>query len=290
MARYQLFVDDSGTREYDANRNYNTSGKSLYFVYGAILIEQDYAASSLIPSLRELKRLTFGTAHVEIKSNWLRMPGERQKHYLVPFDITEEALAQFTDDYYRLLIQAQLVLLGSVVNKLHMQEDYPTPWYPHTAAYELLLQRAVQATTPGSTLAVTVDAIGGKTPKQNEYQDLLKSHHSSLMRYGSSLQKKISFACLQSPVRFVSSEHSDLIQAADLVSYNVNRQFMDHGEVWETLPTAADGRLPMYPYFERIAEKFRRHTTGRVQGFGIVKFPLRNRISWRAEADKEKGE
>ena len=90
----------------------------------------DYAASSLIPSLRDLKCLNFGTADVEIKSNWLRMPGERQKHYLVPFDITEEALAQFTNDYYQLLDQAHLVLLGSVVNKLHMQEDYLKPWYP----------------------------------------------------------------------------------------------------------------------------------------------------------------
>ena len=113
------------------------------------------------------------------------MSGERQKHYLVPFDITEEALARFTNDYYQLLLQAQLVLIGSVVNKVHMQEDYLKPWYPPTAAYEFLLQRAVQAITPGSTLAVTIDAIGGKgsalpTPKQNEYQ-VLRNHHSSLM-------------------------------------------------------------------------------------------------------------
>ena len=40
MARYHLYVDDSGNREYDDNRNYKTSGKSLYFVYGAILIEK----------------------------------------------------------------------------------------------------------------------------------------------------------------------------------------------------------------------------------------------------------
>ena len=106
------------------------------------------------------------------------------------------------------------------------------------------------------------------------------------MKHGSSLQKKIPFTCLKSPVKFVSSEHSDLIQAADLISYNVNRQFMDHGEAWET--TSSDGNLPMYSYFERISGKFRRSTSGRVQGFGIVKFPLRNQILWHAEDDKEK--
>ena len=106
------------------------------------------------------------------------------------------------------------------------------------------------------------------------------------MKYGSSLQKKIPFTCLKSPVRFVFSEHSDLIQAADLISYNVNRQFMDHGEAWET--TSADGKLPMYSYFERISGKFRRNSFGRVQGFGIVKFPLRNQILWHAEEENEK--
>ena len=58
MARYQLFVDDSGTREYDDDRNYVDSGKSLYFVYGAILIDQD-ASARLISQLQApmLKRV-----------------------------------------------------------------------------------------------------------------------------------------------------------------------------------------------------------------------------------------
>ena len=45
MARYQLFVDDSGTREYDPKRNYRNSGKTLYFAYGGIVEER---AASLL--------------------------------------------------------------------------------------------------------------------------------------------------------------------------------------------------------------------------------------------------
>jgi hypothetical protein len=52
MPRYQLFMDDSGTREYDAARDYVRSGKSLYFVYGAIFVEQD-AAALLVPKIQE---------------------------------------------------------------------------------------------------------------------------------------------------------------------------------------------------------------------------------------------
>jgi hypothetical protein len=280
VARYQLFVDDSGTREYDDNRVYGLAGKSLHFVYGAILIEQNLGAQ-LVPRLRELKRLTFGTPDVEVKSNWLRMPEERRTHYLDPFNVTDDQVTRFTDDYYRLLIQAPLELIGAVVNKLHMQERYVQPWYAPTAAYDVLLQRGALAVPHGSTLAVTVDDISGKTPKRNTYKSLLADHHAGLRARGSRLQPKISFACLDSPVRFVLSQDSDMIQAADLVSYCVHRQFRDHGEDWERRPVSPATTLPMYPHFERIAGKFRRSNTGRVQGFGIVKFPLLNQVQWR---------
>ncbi len=281
MPRYQLFVDDSGTREYDDNRDYINSGKSLFFAYGAILMEQD-AAALLIPKLLEHKRLTFGTPDVEIKSNWLRIPKERQKRYLQPFGLAEASLRTFVDDYYNLLIQAPLELLGSVVNKLHMQEDYASPrspWYAPTVAYEFLLQRAVQAVPSGSTLGVTIDDISGKTPKSNEYKKLVSGHHAALRARGSRLQPTISFACIDSPIRFVSSQHFELIQAADLISYCVQRQFRDHGENWETAPPGG-GDLPVYEYFGRVAGKFRHDGRGRIQGFGIVKAPLRQRIHW----------
>ena len=55
MGRYQLFVDDSGTREYDYKRDYENSWKSLYFVYGGIFMEQD-ASAKLISHLKTLKK------------------------------------------------------------------------------------------------------------------------------------------------------------------------------------------------------------------------------------------
>jgi hypothetical protein len=106
------------------------------------------SAALLIPKLREHKRLTFGIADVEIKSNWLRIPKERRTRYLEPFALTDAQMTVFVDDYYRLLIQAPIELIGAVVNKQHMQQDYGPPrkpWYAPTAAYEFLLQRAVQA-------------------------------------------------------------------------------------------------------------------------------------------------
>lgn len=281
MSHYLLFIDDSGNREYDDNRKYDASGlggKSLHFVYGAILIEQN-AAAQLVPRLQELKRLTFGRHDVEVKSNWLRISQERKRRYLDPFGLALDQLKAFTDDYYRLLIQAPIQLIGAVVNKLHMQEDYAEPWYAPTVAYDVLLQRAVQAVPAGSTLAVTIDDISGKTPKNNQYKHLLAKHHADLRAHGSRLQRGISFECLDSRARFMLSQDSDMIQAADLISYCVHRQFRDHGEDWEKDPPDG-GKLPIYHYFGVIARKFRSDGNGRIQGFGIVKFPLRRRVHW----------
>lgn len=136
MPRYHLLGDDSGNREYDDNRDYENSGKSRYFVYGAILMEER-ESQLFIARIRELKVLTFHTPDVEIKSNWLRMPTERQVRYLQRFGLTEDALTKFVDDYYQLIVQAKLQLVGAVIDKLHMQETYQSPWYAPTAAYEV---------------------------------------------------------------------------------------------------------------------------------------------------------
>jgi hypothetical protein len=284
MARYQLFVDDSGNREYADDRIYGIQGKSLHFVYGSIFVEQQ-TASVLAERLNRLKREVFNTPRVEVKSNWLRHPKERRVRYLEPFGLSEEKLKDFVDRYYDFLCAADVQLIGAVVNKLHMQQKYEapyTPWYPPTAAYDALLQRAVQAVPAGSTLAITIDNITGKTPHRNEYKYLLTRHHGDLKAHGSKLQRGISFACLENPPRFVFSEDSELVQAADLVSYNIHRQFRDYGEDWEGDKSA----LPLYEYFARIGGKFRTDGNGRIQGYGIAKFPMLKRKQWRIRKEE----
>lgn len=276
---YRLILDDSGTRDYDDARNYETSGKSRYFVYGALLIE-DREAQLFITRLHELKQITFKTREVEIKSNWLRIPKEQRRRYLDPYGISEADLKKFTDGFYALIEGAQLQLIGSIVDKLHMQEIYApprAPWYAPTVAYEILLQRAVQAVPDGNSIAVTVDKISGRTSSSNDYEDLLQAHHAKLCKYGSKLQPALSFKPMMAPVRFTDSKHSDLIQVADVAAYNLFRQFRDHGEAWEK---AVVGPLPTYEHFKRIAGKFYQGPGNRIQGFGVVKFPLIRRVIW----------
>jgi hypothetical protein len=79
LVTHHLYIDDSGTREYSDTQKYGrTKGKSRYFVYGSLLLTQR-DASVLAWRLQRLKVRVFKTPHVEVKSNWLRIPDSRKE-------------------------------------------------------------------------------------------------------------------------------------------------------------------------------------------------------------------
>ena len=278
MPTHVLYIDDSGTKEYaDDPKEYDSRrGKSRYFVFGAVLLSPD-SASTLSSKIIKLKLDCFGADSIELKSNWLRNPQERKRRYLDPFGVSEHELTQFVDAVYEVVVRTDLVLIGAVVDKKHMQEDYFRPWYAPAVAYDVLLQRVEQQVTRPAQVSVIIDDMTGATPKGNQYKTNLSRQHQQFMQRGSLLRKGLSFSCLHGSLKFVNSAHSQTLQVADLISYNIHRQFMDHGDAWET---AGLGTLPTYHYLKRIIVKLRQGLQGRVQGYGIVKFPLRKRIPW----------
>jgi hypothetical protein len=250
---------------------------SRYFVFGGLLIGIA-EAGTLSGEIIQLKLNTFETETVEIKSNWLRIPYEREERYLRKYDISNEQLDEFVDNYYDCIVNSELMFIVAVIDKAHMQEDYPTnPWYPPAVAYDLLLQRVQMEVRANELVTVIIDDMTGATPKGNQYKDNLKRQHDKFRKSGSCLRSDFPFTCLGPSIKFVNSAYSHLIQVADIASYNVHRQFRDHGAEWEdkALP-----ELPTYDYFRRICSKFRRDHNGRIQGYGVIKFPLRERVRW----------
>lgn len=277
-----LYVDDSGTKEYSPDGVYG-SGNTRYFVFGGPLLRVE-DAKRLTTDLRALKRRTFQTDTVEVKSNWLRMENERKSRYLQKFGLSETELTLFVNHYYQIIVESELTLIACVVDKVHMREDYgDRAWYPPAAAYEMLLQRAhsevadCRPSDSGRCFSVVVDDMSGATPKGHQYRDNLRRHHGQLKKTGSTLWKGFTFERLRD-LRFVDSRLSELLQVADVIAYNVFRQFRQHGEQWETrgLPV-----LPTYDWFLRIAQKFRKGPDGRIQGFGVGKIPIRTRVPWK---------
>jgi hypothetical protein len=283
MASHVLYVDDSGTKEYAPNFNEPdaySGGRSRYFVFGGVLLSQNEGAR-LSRAIQGLKMEYFGKTVVEIKSTWLRQPKHREARYLTL--LCEDDLNEFVDRFYDLVCGAELLLIAAVVDKLHMQQKYATPHYAPAVAYEVLLQRVESELQPrGGSVIVTIDDMSGATPKKNQYKDNLRRQHERLREHGSILLKNFKFTTLEGRARFVNSSQSEILQVADSAAYNVYRQFVDHGDAWEV----EQGPLPTYPYFERISGKFRQDVEGRIQGFGVAKFPIMQKVQWRFIPDE----
>ena len=279
---HRLFIDDSGTKEYSPTGIYDT-GNTRYFVLGGVLTSIE-TSREITRELQAIKRIHFGTEEVEIKSNWLRIPKERKKRYLVPYGVTESGVRQFVEDYYSKLSALDFVLIASVVDKKHMEEDYTKPWYAPAVAYELMIQRAQREMEGKGFFSVEIDNMTGATPRHRQYSDNLRQQHARMRQHGSSLQRGMVFDRLLGNLRFVDSAHSELVQVADIAAYNVFRQFGEYGEEWERARSEPQSStpltLPTYEYFRTLGTKFRASPTGRIQGYGVVKMPLRNRIQW----------
>jgi hypothetical protein len=287
MPTHVLYVDDSGTKEYAADPAHYAGprGNSRHFVFCGSLVTIT-EASKLTGKIAVLKLDCFGDDTVEIKSNWLRIPHERQRHYLQPYGLTDAHLDQFTEDYYDLIVNdSDVVFIASVIDKQHMQEDYGlTPWYAPAVAYELLMQRVQQHVGPKDTVAVIIDDMSGATPKGNQYKRNLKVQHARLKSHGGDLRKGMDYTCLATQ-KFVNSASSQIVQVSDVAAYNVYRQFLQYGDAWEQHTKT----LSTYVPFRRLLPRFRSDGhTGRVQGYGIVKFPLRQRVAWCVPAKMQK--
>lgn len=276
---HYLYLDDSGTKEYGPHPesygvDQGSRGNSRYFVFGGLLIPQS-ASSILAQRISDLKFQHFGSRTVEIKSNWLRIPSMQGRKYLEPYNLKIDDLIKFIDEYYKIIAESDLMFIACVVDKKHMQQKYPRPHYAPAVAYEGVLQRVQNELLDAGKVLVTIDDMHGKTPAGNEYKSNLRRQHERLKKFGSRMLS-MKFPCLEGELRFQGSHQSHLLQVADIAAYNTYRQFVEHGEAWED----ATQKLKTYPYLARMLPKFRCDPNGRIQGYGVVKFPMNARVMW----------
>lgn len=276
---HKLFIDDSGNKDYSRDGVYRPSGgRTPYFVFGGLLVTPG-AAGMIDVEMRALKVLTFGTPDVEIKAHWLRRREERTKRYLDKYGVSPQNLKRFTEATYEVIREADCQLVACAVNKAEVQRLYrDRAYYAPAIAYDCLLQRAQQemASCAGE-VHVTIDSMTGATPAGNQHLDLLRKQHEALKKRGSTIRRGMPLDRIGG-IAFRDSERDERLQLADLVAYAVYRQFVDHGSDWED-PSKP---LPTYEYLDRIAPKFR-NDRGRIQGYGIVKFPRNRRVLWAVE-------
>lgn len=274
---HKFYTDDSGTKEYSPTGTYSTKGGvTPYFAFGGLLLTSGEAGAAT-KRLRAVKLAHFGTEQVEIKANWLRIAKEREKHYLNPFGLSDSQLNAFANEVYDLILAQDCLLIAAIVSKAEVIGRYgERAWYAPAIAYDCLAQRLQleMSAREGGLVHVTIDDMDGATPKGKQYRDNLERHHKRLRTFGSALQRGMMMDRLAG-LSFADSKFDERLQLADLVTYSVYRQFVDHGAAWDS-PGA---ELPTYEYLARLAPKFRNHN-GLISGYGIIKFPTVAHLRW----------
>jgi hypothetical protein len=277
-----MYVDDSGTKEYSPTKTYSTKGGCTpYFAFGGLLLTPAEAGTASV-KMRALKLACFGSEHVEIKANWLRVEKERKKRYLDPYGIDDSKLNAFVEDVYSLILSLDCKLIAAIVVKPQMHERYgDMPWYAPAVAYECLMQRVqLEMEERDGTAHITVDDMDGATPKGKQYRDNLERHHHQMATNGSRLRRGMIMNRLAG-ISFADSKADERLQLADLVTYSVYRQFVDNAAAWDATGTS---ELPTYAYLGRLGPKFRSFN-GVIAGFGIVKFPTVTRNRWAIKTE-----
>ncbi len=207
QAVYLFYVDESGEREY--------TSKGRYFVLTALGVQGQHW-KALNSKVLTLKRKYFNDVDVEIKSNWLRMPGERQKRYLARYVITAADLKAFTDELYDVLLAYDVVIIAAVIDKEQMRRQYVSPQSPNSLAYRLLFERIEMflAKRADNDYGIVIfDKITKLEVEKQGYEDLLSRQHQ---RY---LEKGTDFLPINHIVEgllFIPSFENNLLQLADL--------------------------------------------------------------------------
>lgn len=276
--RYHAFLDESGQREYG-------EATDPFYVVAGVVVPADKVVS-LETEIGGLKRAFFRTRRVEIKSNWLRYPAERKKHYLQAFGLGEAKLRLFVDTLYDWVLAAPVAFIAAVVDKPLMLQKYPNPHHPSALGYLLFAQRYQKFLAQRHSLgAVTCDTVSGASLAGNQWQKLLHAQHLHLKKHGCPYTGS-AFPNLADSLFFDDSSHSSLIQLADLIAYNTFRQFKDHGVEWDD---PASESLELYSYFARVLPRFRKSQTGVFAGFGVAKMPTRHFHEWVCPEAIEEG-
>lgn len=266
---YLFYVDESGQREYNEKT-------TAHFVLAGVAI-QDTDWRKWNERINEVKQDVFGTTEVEFKSTRLRQPDKCRRFYLEPFGLTEEALIAAIDRLYQVITEAPILLFAAVINKRHMMQLYPEPEPCTEMAYRMLIERLdgfLQGCNPSPCGLIIHDLIQESVSRQSrDHQEAIIDLHNKFLTRGEG-----GLAVVENViegVHFLPTSQSNFLQIADLVAYNVYRQFQDHWQEWEAgVPL---DRCSKYPYFERILPKMHRSRAGRIPGFGIKKFPVEKR-------------
>lgn len=273
-----FFIDDSGSKEWDtpyakefvdnpptrtsANRQF---WEKNYFVLSGLYISHELVAE-LNPLIDGFKKHFFGTKHVEIKSVHLRNPDKRKKYYLEPYNITEEQLRDFTENYWYKVFEGHkqdLQLQAFVLDKRYFKNKRQS-YVPLELISQVLFDRV--ELNPNRQCSIVFDQMDSQIKSVRHQQGKIIRIANKEVDLKSFHQKYS-----HTEVKFEKSSISNFLQLADTAAYNVLRQFVEFGDEWGSSSVQPS---QTYSYFARVSDNF--YCGGKTQqkeGYGVIKIP-----------------
>lgn len=267
---YLFYVDESGQREYNEKN-------SRHFILGAAgIAEADWR--NINQQIDELKFEVFKDRRVEFKSVALRNQEKQRRRYLEPYGLTLEQLTDAVERLYAIVIAAPLTLFAVVIDKRQMTAMPDFPESPTSYAYERLLEQFERflSRLPSEHSGIVIHDLIQEAPGASKsYQREIINQHDTFL-HGKDVAVDSTKRIVEG-VHFVETDQSNFLQVADLVAYNVYRQFTEYWQEWDMAAgiseSAAFAQVPMYPYFQRLLPKFDETPEGIIRGCGITKEP-----------------
>ena len=184
---------------------------------------------------------SFELPDCEVKSNWLRIPKEREKSSPFLNALDRDDLQRLTETYFEQVTKRNMVIIASVVDKRYLYSS-TTHETLHSRAYEFLLERIQNYLRMHHQRHRALIVMDDTEKGLNQS---IAMRHASFQRYGN---RNMSIPNIVEYPFFTRSELSNGVQLADQLAYNVYRAFRDEDF--------------SYPYFKRLIQSFYRGRDG----------------------------
>lgn len=165
-------------------------------------------------------------ADYEIKSNWIRIKKEREKHPFLSF-LSPEEITELVDLFYKQLDYHHMRIFSVVVDKREIA-DYFDREKLHRKTWELLLELVENFMREEHPKHQGIMIVDDESKQSNQ---ALASKHSYLQDVGTHSNLWLKHI-VEMPL-FTRSELSNGIQLADLVGYNIHRAFRENNIKYE---------------------------------------------------------
>lgn len=290
---YKVFIDESGKKEYITPyskefidnpplfQDYPDFWRDNYFVLCGVRIRQQNL-NQINKEINSLKKEYFGTHKVEVKSDWLRNPYQRKKHYFDVYGITPEKLNEFGGKIIDLIAQyrKELKLIGVVFDKRFYgdkkrQKEEGNPLLKTT---QLLFERLEYLN--GYNIVIFDQMESSLKLTIGQHDKIL-----SVFRENIGMEKiYVDKYTKITDIKFMKSSRENFLQVADICAYNIFRQFVEYGREWTGKEKDKNGKSKMnlYKYFNKIRCSFIYHPVNKtVRGIGLICLPDLDKVNWK---------